>query len=578
LPNPAFLETLMGYWWNYFMNRPRTSRNRDSNDNSQETNGMISGEFSPNRVPTAVNRFTLNNICGKVLAQLKTNQFFSETGTEATPSDNPIELNLSLDVNINKLIEQSSCFANDFLSYGDINYVSLLGRNETDWAIKLQKVYIYSYYKSIVLGCSRSIIHEQYGDSRLFVGHAVLYDLIRTRNFNYEYTPGLNVIYNLNITQDKKDYIVKSLCDRFPFLEDCTSLEVGIGTNVLNTEFERILHSISNHNVYSQGCIIVNLTDRETSQREFIMADKLPLGNCMYKENDYDCFYYSFSALQNVKDYDISWGRACFITCNDTSMLQNYHKIYYNNPKLFSKFDCSSIVGKRIKYNPGSNGIYSTIPTTPLPPSVGNEPSPSGKQRTSIDPVSVLDKVSSLVTDDARSLVTDIELENEQLEKLSDQLDVKFVRLDSTSIKDVLPFSIDKNLDITKIFSKELINDLLYVIERSGLRFSYDNFKYDKGLVKTIDDNVSIKVDQSAKEFVDIIKVLKILTGAWLAKTQNVISINDFLNSVEITDKSIKVNIVNNYQITVYGGNVVVTPDGINLNPITGISATKKSK
>jgi hypothetical protein len=102
----------------------------------------------------------------------------------------------------------------------------------------------------ILLGGNYQIVKERFSDSYMFTGHRVMYEILRTRRFGYEYDPGVYVYYNLDISRFQIEAIKSKILLDYPFLNSCFIEDDGIGVNVISREYENLFESIMDHSVY----------------------------------------------------------------------------------------------------------------------------------------------------------------------------------------------------------------------------------------------------------------------------------------------------------------------------------------
>jgi hypothetical protein len=111
----------------------------------------------------------------------------------------------------------------------------------------------------IVLGGNYQVVNERFGDTHMFIGHRIMYEILRTRKFGYEYDPGVYVYYNLDVSRFRFDTIKEQMINDYPFLKHCIVDEPGLGVNVISSEYENLFSSIKDHNIYTQGVNVVSL-------------------------------------------------------------------------------------------------------------------------------------------------------------------------------------------------------------------------------------------------------------------------------------------------------------------------------
>lgn len=525
---------------------------RDNNSNNQINNaGLIS------------NVMNFKNNCGQIVAQLESNLTYARNGFHLTKSDNPVQLSFTIMYNRDDLWNQATVWAEQFLQMGNIRYVHLLGRDERKWRDQLIQMYIFSFSKSLILAGDYQIVREQFNDSHMFTGHRILYEIIRTRKFSFEYEPGVFVHINLDTTKFQLDSIKQSLLTDFPFLKTCLTQDSGIGLNFTSSKFENLFSSIKNHALYPQKVAISSLTEEDPYVISQFKADSLPLGNSFLK-SDNSGFYYLTSSLQNVTDKSISLQRACFITSVDSNTISKYNFIEYNRKTIFAKHDASAVTGIDIKYEP--NAPYDPDRVKIPVGYYGNPDSSPGQTKDTEGipvkvPISETDKIKEILTEneetgvagqsDSKETQIDFNATYELFKRLN--LRVKGVLSQSTNI---LPFDLSSKVDIVRQISSVTFIQLMSEVLKNGARFYMNNYEFTDSGIKLIDGSVSIRFDDSVQgALIPIKDVFDILTAAWFSKNAgkslDLENFQSWLNKKSTTNIRYEVN--KKYIITVYG-------------------------
>jgi len=542
---------------NDYYNPQQYDVNQTSKSGKQKFKPQSNKGYKPNYLK-------FKNHCGQIIAQLASNVAFATYGFLLTKSDNPVELNFSISYDRDELWNQASVFADQFLQHGNVRFVYLLGRDNNLWRPKLIQAYVYSHFKMIVLGGNYQIVNERFTDSYMFNGHRLIYEILRTRRFGYEYNPGIYVYYNLDITKFQIDSIKEKMIEDYPFLESTLIEDEGVGTNVISSEFENLLSSMLDHTVYPQKVCISSLNERENHIFSQLKADSIPLGNS-FISTDNSGFYYLTSSLQNVTDKSISLQRACFITCKDQDTISKYHFIKYNRKSIFSKYNASAVTGINIRYEPRDSYNKGFV-SKPVGYFGITDPSPDQNKDTktkAVNNVSIIeqDDITKIISQDSEDNIID------QSQDKETQIDfnptIEFLRklnLDVTGKlspnMNVLPFDLSSKVDILNQMSPMTLIQLLGVVLKDGARFYMNNYRFTENGIKTIDDSVSITFDDSVKgSLIPIKDVFDILTVAWFSKHAN--KLFDFKNLQtwlsNKTEHNIRYVISKKYIITVYG-------------------------
>jgi hypothetical protein len=509
------------------------------------------------------------NYCGQPIAQLANNLAYTNNGFFLHKSDNPVNLSYSITYVRDDLWNQATVWSKQFLQHGNVRYMHLLGRDERFWEGKLIKLYIYSYFKMIVLGGNYQILNEGVSDSYMFTGHRIIYHILRTRRFGFEYEPGVYVNYNLDISKHLIDSIKGKLLDDFPFLNRCLVEDEGIGLNVIDRTLENLFSSIMDDSVYPQKVSISSLSENDPQISSVFKSDSIPLGNSFIR-SDNSGYYCLIGSLQNVTDKSISISRACFITSSDQDTTRYYFNVPYNRRTIFAKHDASAITGINIRYEPKipyNKGIVSQ----PVSFLDNSDLSPNQSDDTKKDTIMVNDQIKSETSNMQRIfLKQEGTAFKDRLQRKETQVDFNnaFEMFNKLNIKingklgpndDTLPFDLNSKVDILSLIELPTLFDLLAYIQRYGARFYMDQYKFINDGIKTIDDKVTIKfVDCARGALIPVKDVFDIMTVAWFSRNCN--KLFDFNNLQSwLSSKLGKVEGISKYEInkkyviTLYG-------------------------
>jgi hypothetical protein len=541
----------------------RKSKPRKSSGGPTKRSGNFNSNQKSNTMGITPNTMNFKNYCGPIVAQLESNLSYATNGFLLTKSDIPTTLSFSITYDRDELYNQAQVWADQFLQQGNVRFVYLLGRDERQWRTKLIQLYIYSHFKMVILGGNYQVVKERFTDSYMFTGHRIVYEILRTRRFGYEYDPGVYVYYFLDISRIQIDTIKVRMINDFPYLKYTLIEEPGIGTNVISREFENMFSSIKDHTVYPQKVCISSLTEDDSYISSELKSDSIILGNSFLK-SDNSGFYYLVSSLQNVTDKSISLSRACFITSTDQNTISKYQFVKYNRSSIFAKHNASAVTGIYIRYEP-RDSYNKALFEKPVSYFGIPDPSPDRRKGTESKPINVSvddkDTISEIISQNSETDIID------QSQTKETQIDfnptVEFLKNLNLEISgelspniNILPFDLSSKVDIVNQISPTTLIQLLGVVLKEGARFYMNNYKFTDNGIKTIDDSVSIKFDDSVKGFLIPIKdVFDILTVAWFSKNSG--SLFDLKNlqawlSTKVENK-IRYEINKNYVITVYG-------------------------
>jgi hypothetical protein len=351
------------------------------------------------------------------------------------------------------------------------------------------------------------------------------------------------------------DNIKLSLLKDFPFLNECLIEDQGIGLNVLSREYENLFASIRDHNLYPQKVSVSSLSEDDPNVSSQLKADSIPLGNCFVQNNNLG-FHYLSSALQDVTDKSISLMRACFITSSDISTIRMYNYVPYNRKTIFAKHDASAVTGIDISYEPRTKydkGVVSKPPIVPDAPEPGPDSVPN--------PPSVKDgTIVQILRGEPAFAFPSSNIEDTQIDfnptiEFFKRINIK-VNNEPIFSGNLIPFDLKLKVNPLKTFNYGTLIQLMGCILRDGARFPMDNYIYTDTGMKTADDTVSIKFDDSVKgALIPIKDIFDILTAAWFSKNGKDLfdfkQLNEWLSTKFTTEIRYAIN--KKYVITVYG-------------------------
>jgi hypothetical protein len=194
---------------------------------------------------------------------------------------------------------------------------------------------------------------------------------------------------------------------------------------------------------------------------------------------------------------------------------------------MFAKHDASSVTGILIKYEPkdsyNRDFVMKPVSDFGIPDS-----SPSQKNDTENIPVSVpveeKDSITEVILQDSETNIIDqsktkeTQIDLDQNTKFLNELGLKISGKLSPNIN-ILPFDLSSNVNILNQMTPSTVVQLLGIVLKGGARFYMNNYEYMTDGIKTIDDSVSVRFDDSAKgSLIPIKDVFDIVTVAWFSK------------------------------------------------------------
>jgi hypothetical protein len=143
-----------------------------------------------------------------------------------------VKVYLNVDVNIRMLTNQAKCFAQNYRSFGDINFHKVLRCRENEVETKLFQMYIYSYVKCLHNGLFHPNISEDANLGSCFRGHCSFYHMLRSpvhmRSDDKDIFVSATLVTG---NQKSKRILISYLIASFPFLKEHALFVDSFGTD-----------------------------------------------------------------------------------------------------------------------------------------------------------------------------------------------------------------------------------------------------------------------------------------------------------------------------------------------------------
>lgn len=256
---------------------------------------------------------------------------------------------------------------NDLLNIQAITWASKIDTNHSiekykifgnekfqgEYLEKLQQIYIYSYYKCLLLGSNEYRIDQTSDSDHCLVGHCMLYQMIYKRNYSFEIN-GVFVNYMIYISDEDKINIIKSAKD-YPYISS-SIMSFSNRFNILNTTIERYIENlrfaISGSDL---DVLFVRLSDA-TKLHSYTSSANLPLANSFWSA-DQKSWFYCYNEFSQINGNTLLFGKANFITNNgiNQSVLSNFEFTKFSDDQnIIIKYEVSCVASSKYfdcKYN-----------------------------------------------------------------------------------------------------------------------------------------------------------------------------------------------------------------------------------
>lgn len=269
---------------------PRSSSNNSTNDKSNNYNPI-------NLSSPLVSKKILNN-------NLLTNpaRFSSQENVDLKFTVKPI----------NSHLEKQSLIWASKLDVSDIDKYRIFGRERFngEYLSKLQQIYVYSYYKCLLLGVYEYRIDQTSDSDNCLVGHAMLYQMLYKRSYSIELN-GVFVNYILDVSKEEVDFIL-SEAKKHSFLNEAISIYDN-RFSICNTSIERYIETLRlSIEISDLDVLFVRLSDY-TKLCNYTSSAVLPLANSFFSNNQ-EKWYYCYHEFSQINGNTLLFGKSNFIT------------------------------------------------------------------------------------------------------------------------------------------------------------------------------------------------------------------------------------------------------------------------
>lgn len=262
------------------------------------------------------------------------------------------EIHFTVCPNDLRLRQQGIVYSDRILMIGEIDFKVMLGGVSVTWRPSLNKYYIYSYYKCLLLGINHLRTGEILESSFVVLGHAILYRAIVRGSFLF-IDPDVNILYKFSITDELYDSILEE-AKTYPFIKNFLR-ETKFGFELANPDLDR----------YGRGLATCGHPDmplfydlsKSSDLDIYLTRDNFPLLNSFYSESgsidpDVTKWHYAFKSSEMLRNYNTYFGKACFISGLNNDKNDKYFEKNTDDDKLYLvKYEVQSLCGKQY-YNP----------------------------------------------------------------------------------------------------------------------------------------------------------------------------------------------------------------------------------
>lgn len=333
--NPAANAT--GVQFNTNINRKTGTPNRsnkirnNNNGNNLNHGGINMTKYSP------------INLSSILVSKKIVNRNLLTTPARFSSQEN-IDLRFTIKPFASHLEKQSITWASKIDVTSEIDKYRIFGRErfQGEYVQKLQQIYIYSYYKCLLLGINEYRIDQTSDSDHCLVGHSIMYQMLYKRSYSFEVN-GVFVNYIFEFSREDYDFILQE-AKKYEFINSAIS-DIGSRFNILNTTIERYIESLR-HAISESSCdvLFIRLSDA-TKLHDFTSCATLPLANSFWS-CEWKKWYYCYHEYAQLNGNTVLFGKSNFITIKDIDLntLRDFEFAMYSlQQDILIKYEVSCI-------------------------------------------------------------------------------------------------------------------------------------------------------------------------------------------------------------------------------------------
>lgn len=219
-------------------------------------------------------------------------------------------------------------------------------RNPGDYILRLKEIYIYSYYKSLLLGMNEYRIDQTSDSDHVLIGHAILYQMLYKRSYSLEVN-GLYVNYFLEFSTENSDFVLNE-AKQYTFIAN-SILEAGNRFNIMNSQIERHIEGLR-YSIMENDCDVIFIRLSNLTQLlSYTSGSSLPLANSFWSA-DQKKWFYAYNDFSQINGNTLLYGKANFITlrCIDSNTLRDFDLVNFNRSQtILIKYEVSCIASSK---------------------------------------------------------------------------------------------------------------------------------------------------------------------------------------------------------------------------------------
>lgn len=243
-----------------------------------------------------------------------------------------------------RLNRQALVWASKVDTLAEVDKYRIFGRERYSgyYVRLLQEIFVYSFYKSLLLGANEYRIDQVSDANHCLVGHSMLYYMLYKRKFSFD-IGGVFVNYELNISQEDLTFITEE-AKKYSFIRDSIS-EYTNRFNISNSVLERYIEGlVMSLSAAKSDILFVRLSD-SVKIMNFTNISHNPLANSFWSKEQ-KRWYYIYNEFSHINGDTLLYGKACFITYKGTGSpsLQDYQSVVNTEDhEILVKYETSCV-------------------------------------------------------------------------------------------------------------------------------------------------------------------------------------------------------------------------------------------
>lgn len=245
------------------------------------------------------------------------------TGNFRDISNVLLPIKLSIRPDNERLIAQSSVWADKIISIQELNLRYIIGGDERIWKERLIECYVYSYYRSVLYALNDKTVAESDSPKFGLIGHIILGQCLLRPSFSFTYKES-TIQFVLDIDQEDVNAVFKASRE-FSYIGDY--INDGRRFSLENVLIERRLNSL-NDSFTKDEPKMADMVNPQSMVTTCLQSDKFSLGNSFYSENQSEGtkWFYSHMTNETIFSTPMLFGKACFMVSKDDSKNSLYYE------------------------------------------------------------------------------------------------------------------------------------------------------------------------------------------------------------------------------------------------------------